>query len=111
MPHASASGQALLLTRWPRVSHDPVPPGDVPADLNGSWNTTSPEASFASMKNRCVCWSNWTETGNDGGSVVVGAGAGAGTAGFGAPPAGNYAAEVGAASWLGGAATDGVAPI
>jgi hypothetical protein len=50
-----ASVQALLLTRWPRAPDD----DDVPADaataaLNGTWKTTKPEESRASMKKRCV---------------------------------------------------------
>jgi hypothetical protein len=63
------------------------------------------------MKKRRVSWSNCTETGKDGGGAIVGAGAAAGTAGFGARSGADGADDAGAASRLGGTETGGVAPI
>ena len=47
--------QALLFTRCPRGSEeDDAPAEEATADLKGTWNTTKPDESRASMRKRCV---------------------------------------------------------
>ena len=101
----------MLLTRWPRVSDDDGPAEAETAALNGICSTTRPDESRASMKKRCVAWSNCRLTGKDGSGAVVAARAATGGAGLRSASGCTGGAGAGDASRLSGVATGAAARI